>query len=59
MTIDDALNIVLNDLNVIMIPASEAEKMTKVKTNILEVITAVRNDRAMKQQAKEGQHDAD
>ena len=59
MTIDDALNIVLGELNGIMIPASESEKMTKVKTNIAEVITAVQNDRAMKQQAKEGQHDAD
>lgn len=59
MTIDEALNIVLNNLNSIMIPASESEKMTKVKTNILEVITAVRNDRAMKQQTKEEQHDAD
>ena len=59
MTIDEALNIVMNNLNSIMIPASESEKMTKVKTNILEVITAVRNDRAMKQQTKEEQHDAD
>lgn len=59
MTIDEALKVVMNDLNGIMIPASESEKMTKVKTNILEVITAVQNDRAMKQQAKEGQHDAD
>lgn len=59
MTIDEALNVVLGELNGIMIPASESEKMTKVKTNILEVITAVQNDRAMKQKAKEGQHDAD
>ena len=59
MTIDEALNVVLNDLNGIMIPASESEKMTKVKTNIAEVITAVQHDRAMKQQTKEGQHDAD
>lgn len=59
MTIDEALKIVLNDMNGIMIPASESEKMTKVKTNILEVITAIQNDRAMKQQAKEEQHDAD
>ena len=55
MTIDEALKIVLNNLNSIMIPASESEKMTKVKTNILEVITAVQNDRAIKQQTKEGQ----
>lgn len=59
MTIDDALNVVLNDLNTILIPASESEKMTKVKTNILEVITAVQNDRAMKQQTKEEKHDED
>ena len=59
MTIDEALKIVLDNLNGIMIPASESEKMTKVKTNILEVITAVENDRAMKKQTKEGQHDAD
>ena len=59
MTIDEALKIVLNDMNSIMIPASESEKMTKVKTNILEVITAVQNDRAMKRQTKEEQHDAD
>lgn len=59
MTIDEALKIVLNDMNTIMIPASESEKMTKVKTNILEVITAVQNDREMKQQTKEEKHDAD
>ena len=59
MTIDEALNVVMNDLNGIMIPASESEKMTKVKTNILEVITAVQHDRAMKQQEMEVQHDAD
>lgn len=58
MTIDEALNIVLNDLNGIMIPASESEKMTKVKVNIAEVITAVQRDRAMKQQ-KEEEHHAD
>lgn len=59
MTIDEALNVVMNDLNGIMIPASESEKMTKVKTNILEVITAVQHDRAMKQQESEVQRDAD
>ena len=56
MTIDEALNVVLNDLNGIMIPASESEKMTKVKTNILEVITAVQRDRAAKQQKEEERH---
>lgn len=56
MTVDEALNIVLNDLNCIMIPASESEKMTKVKTNILEVIMAVQHDRQMKQ---EGEKHAD
>ena len=56
MTIDDALKIVLDNLNGIMIPASESEKMTKVKTNILEVITAVQNQRTQKQEV---QHDAD
>lgn len=58
MTIDEALNVVLNDLNGIMIPASESEKMTKVKVNIAEVITAVQNDRAAKRQ-KEEEHHAD
>lgn len=58
MTVDEALKIVLNDLNGIMIPASESEKMTKVKTNILEVITAVQHDRAMKQK-QEGETHAD
>lgn len=56
MTIDEALNVVLNDLNGIMIPASESEKMTKVKVNIAEVITAVQRDRAMKQQKEEERH---
>jgi hypothetical protein len=56
MTIDEALNIVLNDLNGIMIPASESEKMAKVKVNIAEVITAVQRDRAMKQQKEEERH---
>lgn len=46
MTIDEALNIVLKDLNKIMIPSSEAERMTKVKTNIREVILAVQSDRS-------------
>lgn len=56
MTIDEALNVVLNDLNGIMIPASESEKMTKVKVNIAEVITAVQRDRSMKQQKEDKRH---
>lgn len=56
MTIDEALHVVLNDLNGIMIPASESEKMTKVKVNIAEVITAVQRDRAMKQQKEDERH---
>lgn len=46
MYVDEALNIVLKDLNKILIPSSEAEKMAKVKTNIREVILAVQNDRS-------------
>lgn len=53
MTIDEALKIVLNKLNGILIPASETEKMQAVKGNIQEVITAVRDQRAIDQQKKE------
>ena len=45
MYVDEALNIVLKDLNKILIPSSEAEGMAKVKTNIREVIVAVQRDR--------------
>ena len=59
MFIDEALKVVLGELNNIMIPASEAEKMTKVKTNIQEVITAVRRGRETEQKKQEEGHHED
>lgn len=59
MTIDEALNIVLNNLGDILIPAKESEKMERVKNGIRSVIAAIENDRAQKQQEQEGrQHEA-
>ena len=55
MYVDEALNIVLKDLNKILIPSSEAERMTKVKTNIREVILAVQSDRSSPKNTEGGE----
>lgn len=49
MTMDTALNHVLNKINTIMIPASESRKIEEIKGDIVTMINVVRNDRAKRE----------
>lgn len=60
MTIDEALKIVMRELNGILIPASESAKMESVKGGLQNVITAVENQMAQEAQTeKEAQKNED
>lgn len=53
MYIEDALRKSLDELNKILIPASESARMENVKIGIANVIVACENNRRAKQKADE------
>lgn len=57
MTIDEALKIVMRELNGILIPASESAKMESVKGGLQNVITAVENQMAQEAQTEKEAQD--
>lgn len=58
MTIDEALTIVLNKFDDILIPAKESEKASEVKNGIRAVITSVQSARAQEAQAAQKKEEA-
>ena len=59
MTIDQALQSVLNTMNTILIPGSEAAKMEAAKGDIQAVITSVQRARTQEAQKQEDEKHED